>query len=177
MTKYVLNIDRLYSGQTANAVVLSQVDEDMPTLIPSVDDNKVRGIPAFIAKWRKVHPDFNPVFTNIRELNDCIVEFNLDLQTKFKEKGHAELYMMDDTWGVKPEERTFDLDKTYMHCLNGTTDGGSPQLNVMFPYRKTTCKSIYTTQTTLENQQEVDSILENALCASLHGRVSYEKCV
>lgn len=33
MRKYVLNIDRLYTGATANALVLNQVDEDLPILI------------------------------------------------------------------------------------------------------------------------------------------------
>ena len=36
MKKYVLNIDRLYTGATANALVLSQVDEDFPVLLPSM---------------------------------------------------------------------------------------------------------------------------------------------
>ena len=30
--------------------------------------------------------------------------------------------MMDDTSRLKPDERTFDLDKTYMHSLNGKTE-------------------------------------------------------
>lgn len=38
MKKYVLNIERLYSGQTANALVLNQVDEDFPVLLQSVPD-------------------------------------------------------------------------------------------------------------------------------------------
>jgi hypothetical protein len=35
------------------------------------------------------------VGTNL--LNQYIVDFNLSLQMEFKEKGHPELYMMDDT--------------------------------------------------------------------------------
>lgn len=38
MKKYVLNIDRMFTGQTANALVLDQVDEDFPVLIPSLND-------------------------------------------------------------------------------------------------------------------------------------------
>lgn len=34
MKKYVLNIEKLYTGQTANALVLNQVDEDFPVLLP-----------------------------------------------------------------------------------------------------------------------------------------------
>jgi hypothetical protein len=97
MKKYVLNIDRLYTGATANALVLNQVDEDFPVLIPSLD-KRVKGIPAFISKWRRIHPDFNPPSsTDIDAINGYIIDFNLNLQTKFKEKGHPELYMMDDT--------------------------------------------------------------------------------
>lgn len=52
-------------------------------------------------------------------LNTYVVEFNLSLQQRFKDKAHEELYMMDDTRILKPDERTLDLDKTYMHTLNG----------------------------------------------------------
>lgn len=80
MKKYVLNIDRLYGGQTANALVLNQVDEDFPVLIPSLGE-RMDGIPAFISKWRRTYPDFNPPSsTNIDAINGYIVEFNLELQ-------------------------------------------------------------------------------------------------
>ena len=36
MRKYILNIDRLYTGETANALVLNQVDEELPVLLPSM---------------------------------------------------------------------------------------------------------------------------------------------
>ena len=39
MQKFVLNIDKLYSGQTANALMLEQVDEELPILVPSVNKN------------------------------------------------------------------------------------------------------------------------------------------
>lgn len=39
MRKYILNIDRLYTGETANALVLNQVDEELPTLLPSVPED------------------------------------------------------------------------------------------------------------------------------------------
>ena len=38
MKKYMLNIEKLYSGETANALVLNQVDEELPTLLPSVPE-------------------------------------------------------------------------------------------------------------------------------------------
>jgi len=57
-------------------------------------------------------------------LNQCIVEFNLNLQTKFKDSGHEELYMMDDTWGMKPNASEEAYGKTYMHSLNGKSDEG-----------------------------------------------------
>ena len=87
MKKYVLNIDRLYSGQTANALVLNQVDEDFPVLIPTFDGEDIE-IPEFIDKWKKVYSDFEPSSTEKIELNMYIVDFNLDLQTKYKQLGH-----------------------------------------------------------------------------------------
>jgi hypothetical protein len=87
MKKYVLNIDRLYSGQTANALVLNQVDEDFPVLIPTFDGEDIE-IPEFIDKWKKVYSDFDPPSTEKIELNMYIVDFNLDLQTKYKQLGH-----------------------------------------------------------------------------------------
>jgi hypothetical protein len=38
MKKYVLNIEKLFTGETANALVLNQVDEDLPTLLPPLED-------------------------------------------------------------------------------------------------------------------------------------------
>ena len=57
-----------------------------------------------------------------RLLLQYIADFNLDRQTQFKEKGHSELYMMDDTWNVKPLDKhsTFESEKEYLHSLNGT---------------------------------------------------------
>ncbi len=98
MKKYVLNIERLYSGQTANALVLNQVDEEFPVLLPSVPED-VEDLLGWIEKCREIHPSFTPPSLRLtrERLNECIIDFNLDLQTKFKDKGHSELYMMDDT--------------------------------------------------------------------------------
>lgn len=95
MKKYVLNIEKLYSGQTANSLVLKQVDCDLPVLIPFVDDSIV-DLDSWISKWQELY-DFNPPSYNFDELNDYIMDFNLNLQTEFKKHGHDELYMMDDT--------------------------------------------------------------------------------
>lgn len=54
--------------------------------------------------------------------NQFIVDFNLNLQTQFKEKGHPELYMMDDTQTLKPDESTVSFDKIYLHCLDGKAE-------------------------------------------------------
>lgn len=44
MKKYVLNIERLYTGETANALVLKQVDEELPVLLPSmpIDETNIQ---------------------------------------------------------------------------------------------------------------------------------------
>lgn len=187
MKKYVLNIDRLYSGQTANALVLNQVDEDFPVLIPSLDE-RVKGIPAFISKWRRTYPDFNPPSsTDIDAINEYIVEFNLELQTKFKEKGHQELYMMDDTVGMKPNQKFLHLDKVYMHSLNGRAiveddDGNgvevnSSQLNVLFPYKKMSSKSLFSNTVKALAKDEIDDYMERQRGITLQGKVSYMKCL
>lgn len=67
--------------------------------------------------------------------------------------------MMDDTLRMKPIDRhkTQDSEKTYMHCLDGKAivqeedangdkqdvEINSSQLNVIFPYRKMSSKSLY----------------------------------
>lgn len=120
-------------------------------LIPSIGDN-VRGIPAFVDKWRRTYPDFNPQYpiADVAALNSYIVDFNLGLQDKFKSKAHEELYMMDDTMSRKPisESPSISSDKTYMHSLSGEVEMGdadavSSQLNVLFPWRKIMSKSIF----------------------------------
>jgi len=40
MKKYVLNIEKLFTGETANALVLNQVEEELPTLLPSVPEDE-----------------------------------------------------------------------------------------------------------------------------------------
>lgn len=97
MRKYVLNIDKMYSGSTANALVLSQVDSEFPTLIdnPPFDQALVA---EWIRKWQNTYPDFNPPFDlELKDLGKYVLNFNLELQKRFKDSGHAELYMMDDT--------------------------------------------------------------------------------
>ena len=161
MQKYLLNIEKLYSGDTANALVLNQVDEELPTLIPSIDD-RMKGIPAFIHKWHRLYSEFNPPNSqDIDELNSYIIEFNLKLQDDFKKRGHQELYMMDDTYKeIKPNDanKSIHSQKLHMHNLNGIgkvgtveDDNGNKQdvvgnvsqLNVLFPFKKASAKSLY----------------------------------
>ena len=47
MRKYVLNIDKMYSGTTANALVLNQVDSEFPILI----DNPPESSESAIDEW------------------------------------------------------------------------------------------------------------------------------
>lgn len=188
MKKYVLNIEKLYSGQTSNAMLLKQVDEDFPILIPSVD--KTIDLYSFIDKWRKVY-DFNPPSYDIDELNDYIIDFNLLLQQKYKDKGHPELYMMDDTNSMRPVERTRQIDKRFLHGLNGRSsvvetnlngdevkvDINSSQVNVIFPWRKISTKSLYQTEINTYDSSEIDRILELSKDITLQGKVTYEKCL
>lgn len=192
MKKHVLNIDRLYAGQTANALVLTQVDEDFPILIPSLRGNEEGTLKGWIEKVQETHPDFNPVadlsdtllvqnlkLKDITAINNTVIEFNLALQEQFKEKGHSELYMMDDTSAMKPNEATQATDKQYLHCLNGkevNTDNNSSQLNVLFPWRKLSSKSLYSTQLRVQSD-DLDDELERARGITLQGKLSYEKCL
>ena len=187
MKKYVLNIEKLYSGQTSNSLVLKQVDYDFPVLIPCVDDSIV-DLDSWISKWQDVYDFFNPPSSHdIDELNDYIMEFNLNLQNEFKNRGHDEVYMMDDTWELRPRYDTFSIDKKYLHSINGksevngendeTTILNSSQLNVIFPFKKIMNKSLYATQLTIDNDMEIDEKLEMSRNITLQGRVSYEKCV
>lgn len=182
MKKYVLNIERLYTGETANALVLKQVDEEMPVLLPSMPLGE-----SDIGKWiedcQKVHPEFNPspVPGTIEELNESIMDFNLELQEMFKDKGHSELYLMDDTKWMNPNSKdtTFSSDKVNMHLLNGqvvnetgTETINTSQLNVIFPFKKVSSKSLYAEQLSVESPYELDGKMENSRQMSLQGKVT-----
>ena len=208
MKKYVLNIDKFYTGQTSNAIVLNQVDEDFPTLIQSVTLSNHSLIRDWIEKWKELYPDFfnfdiirklginiGHRFTSltqekIDEINNYIVDFNLDLQEQFKKRGHDELYMMDDTQTMNPNDKDKSLvsEKTYLHCLNGKAflssendenqvEVNSSQLNVLFPYKKISSKSLYASQLKVEKAADVDDILERSRGITLQGKVSYENCL
>ena len=181
MQKYVLNIDRLYTGQTANALVVKQVDGDAPVLLPSMSESD-NDISAWIEKCRKIHPEFNPSVsaTTPQQLNGFIMEFNLKLQEDFKRGGHSELYMMDDTWGMKPDKNSQFVDKKYMHSLNGKTDDGmnSSQLNVLFPFKKVLTKSMHSSKLKVRPSSDMDDFLERSRGITLQGRVSsFRECV
>ena len=212
MKKYVLNIEKLYTGQTANALVLKQIDDDFPVLIPSLDKDDEDTFYSFARRIRdEINPDFKPeqtlgtqihignricdLYNHKREQFDLaqkfIVDFNLDLQTQFKEKGHHELYMMDDTRRVKPnaEDSTLASEKTYLHCLNGKANlneqedeegeniVNSSQMNVIFPFKKMTSKSLYASQLKVETAKDIDDTLERSRGITLQGKVSYEDCL
>ena len=135
-------------------------------LIPSIGDN-VRGIPAFVDKWRRTYADFNPPYpiTDIAALNSYIVDFNLGLQDKFKSRAHEELYMMDDTMSRKPisESPSISSDKTYMHAVAGMDVDSTmhlAQLNSLFPARKTTAKSMFQQGLKVTPVQQMDDVFE-----------------
>ena len=181
MKKYVLNIERLYTGETANALVLNQVDEELPVLLPSMPESG-ESVPEWIGKCQKIHPDFTVEPTCTREqLNECIIEFNLELQEKFKEKGHDELYLMDDTQWLNPStnNETFVSDKVNLHLLNGRTKSNvnSSQLNVIFPFKKVSSKSLYAETLSVESPYELDAKMEGSRQMSLQGKVTSEKCI
>ena len=63
MKKFILNIEKLYTGATANALVLSQVDEDFPVLLPSLAIER-DGETTF-GEWKSrclaLYPMFDPI--------------------------------------------------------------------------------------------------------------------
>ena len=97
------------------------MDYDFPVLIPCVDDSIV-DLDSWISKWKDVYDFFNPPSHDIDELNGYIMEFNLNLQNEFKNRGHDEVYMMDDTWELRPSYDTFSIDKKYLHSINGKSE-------------------------------------------------------
>ena len=162
MKKYVLNIERFYSGATSNALVLNQVDEEVPILLPALPARA--NIIEWIKKCKRIHPSFvEPERLTRNSLNNKIVDFNIDLQNSFKKRGHLELYMMDNTQRTKPTQDTFSYGKTYLHCIDGKSmvrekdeygndvdvEVNSSQLNVLFPYRKVSSKSLYSQNLTV----------------------------
>lgn len=188
MKKYVLNIEKLFTGETANALVLNQVDEELPTLLPSIPSSGY-SIPQWVDKCQEINSGFDFEYndeTTLEELNNAIMVFNLKLQDEFKKRGHQELYLMDDTKWMRPnkDDNTFKTDKINMHLLNGqvqiigqdpfgnrTEDNlNSSQLNVLFPFKKVSSKSLYSEQLTVESPYELDDKMENSRQMSLQGK-------
>ena len=97
---------------------------------------------------------------------------------------------MDDTQWMTPNDgRTFETDKVNMHLLNGqtlkedvdeTNDDGKPiqevvnssQLNVIFPYKKVSSKSLFSEQLSVESPYELDDKMEKSRQMSLQGKVT-----
>lgn len=101
---------------------------------------------------------------------------------KFKERGHQELYMMDDTLQLKNAQIDVPATgKTYMHCLNGKkknrTGDITSQLNVLFPFKKMSSKSLYASQLKVRSYVDIDDVLERARGITLQGKVSYKDCL
>ena len=213
MKKYVLNIDKLYAGQTANALVLIQPNSELPFLIPNIADDydgSVFGEEDTVGDWidriRLRNPGFKPeqefewvdrnqtmydTFFNSpdaqgrrEEINTYIIDFNLDLQSEFKKSGKPNLYMMDDTQTIKPSaddlpKRTF---KTYLHNLNSVYEKdesmkNSSQLNVLFPFKKNSIKSLFASKLTIDSSLDIDERFERSRNVTLQGKVSYQDCV
>ena len=63
MKKFVLNIERLYTGATANALVLSQVDEDFPVLLPSltIEHDGETTFGEWKSRCLALYPAFDPI--------------------------------------------------------------------------------------------------------------------
>lgn len=77
-------------------------------------------IGGWISRCKDIHPEFDLCEVTSRdELNEAIMDFNLELQKRFKGKGHSELYLMDDTQWMKPNDKSFSTDKLNLHLLNG----------------------------------------------------------
>ena len=135
----------------------------------------------WIEKCRKIHPSFALSVTGMtrEQLNEYIIDFNLDLQTKFKEKGHRELYMVDDTNTLKPNRRTLGIDKKYLHCINGHDESGMnvSQMGVLFPYRKMSSKSLYSSYLQMRKPSEMDDLLEMARGITFQGKTTYQECL
>lgn len=115
------------------------------------------------------------------QLNEFIIDYNLWEQQEFKNKGHQELYMMDDTSHMKINHSDLHNDKVYMHTLNGKAIIGdssesklvnSSQLNVLFPQKKISKKSMYQTQLRIYGDSEIDDVLEGLRGITLNGNVS-----
>lgn len=188
MKKYVLNIEKLFTGETANALVLNQVDEELPVLLPSMKSSD--RVSDWIYECQKIYPDFNPgEVEDWNELNDYIMKFNLDLQSDFKKRGHEELYLMDDTQWMRPDPKdsTFATDKVNMHLLNGSREvklralgddeiQHSSQMNVLFPYKKVSSKSLYSEALTVDSPYELDNKMESSRQMTLQGKVTKEDC-
>lgn len=50
-------------------------------------------------------------------------------------------------------------------------------MNVLFPFRKMSSKSIYASQLKVRSASEVDDALERARGITLQGKVSYKECL
>lgn len=87
--------------------------------------------------------------------------------------------MMDDTQTMKPNRRTIAIDKTYMHCLNGKSESNYnvSQMSVLFPYKKMSSKSLYSSYLQIRKPEQMDDLLEYARGITLQGKTTYQECL
>lgn len=50
-------------------------------------------------------------------------------------------------------------------------------MNVLFPYKKISSKSLYASQLKVESATDIDDLLERSRGITLQGKVSYENCI
>ena len=91
---------------------------------------------------------------------------------------------MDDTKWRKPinGDATYSSDKTYMHSINGLgdiTDEEEPnqkvevvssQMNVLFPFKKVSSKSLYAAQLDVKSAGAVDDAMEQSRTITMQGK-------
>ncbi len=51
------------------------------------------------------------------------------------------------------------------------------QLNVIFPFKKVSSKSLYSEQLSVDSQYDIDEKMERSRVMSLQGKVTSEKCL
>lgn len=192
MKRHVLNIESLHAGQSANALVLNQVDEEFPELVPSIGD--MGELPDLLSGHVVSIPS---EADTVEKVNQAILEWNLSLQRDFLGKARKRAYMVDDTLGeVQSASRSYSTSKAHMHALNGkarvmvdTPNGtgdrvqvgkslNSTQLNVLFPFERLASKPTTQIGISLTAEANLDSQLEGLGTMDLQGNCSsYVDCV
>ena len=186
MKKYVLNIEKLFTGETANALVLDRVDEKLPLLVPPLVGGTPEEKQEFVSKWKSIYPEFNPPESGDDAINQYILDFNLKIQADFKKRGRQELYMMDDTHQMRPSEDTLTSGKLHLHGLNGKLEDNntqeddmvySSQMSVLFPFKKLSGKSLYSQRLKIGSTRDEDERMEESRLITIQGKVTSQDCL